>query len=192
MSAHDEVLKPETMEAAFKARHFGYGFPDDGHRDDALMNFSFGWYAAIEQLREGVEQAPEQMREAAAKICDGVNNFDNPMTASDCVDAIRALPVGIAQQSPEAVQYALNRMLTPLHESHLSGVTAERDAVDMATIRDYVIALLEEKAQLQKWLDVRNIDCDLYRAQIAVRDQEITQLKAQIDALADDTKFEDD
>jgi hypothetical protein len=27
----------------------------------------------------------------AAAICAGVNNFDNPMTANDCVDAIRAL-----------------------------------------------------------------------------------------------------
>lgn len=29
--------------------------------------------------------------EEAAKICDGVNNHDNPMTSRDCSDAIRAL-----------------------------------------------------------------------------------------------------
>lgn len=33
------------------------------------------------------------MRERAAKVCDSVNNYDNPMTASDCSDAIRQLPV---------------------------------------------------------------------------------------------------
>jgi hypothetical protein len=29
--------------------------------------------------------------EAAAKVCESVNNYDNPMTALDCADAIRAL-----------------------------------------------------------------------------------------------------
>ena len=29
-------------------------------------------------------------REECAKVCDSVNNYDNPMTASDCADAIRA------------------------------------------------------------------------------------------------------
>ena len=29
--------------------------------------------------------------EDAADICDRVNNYDNPMTAGDCADAIRAL-----------------------------------------------------------------------------------------------------
>lgn len=29
--------------------------------------------------------------EEAAKICDAVNNHDNPMTARDCADAIRAI-----------------------------------------------------------------------------------------------------
>lgn len=29
--------------------------------------------------------------EEAALICDGVNNHDNPMTASDCADAIREM-----------------------------------------------------------------------------------------------------
>jgi hypothetical protein len=33
----------------------------------------------------------ESVREAAAKVCDGVNNYDNPMTAMDCADAIRSL-----------------------------------------------------------------------------------------------------
>lgn len=29
--------------------------------------------------------------EAAAKVCDSVNNFDNPMTAGDCANEIRRL-----------------------------------------------------------------------------------------------------
>ena len=30
--------------------------------------------------------------ERAAKVCDSVDNYANPMTASDCAAAIRALP----------------------------------------------------------------------------------------------------
>jgi hypothetical protein len=29
--------------------------------------------------------------EEAAKVCDSVNNYDNPMTATDCAEAIRGL-----------------------------------------------------------------------------------------------------
>ena len=36
-------------------------------------------------------QAAQAMeREACALICDSVNNYSNPMTATDCADAIRA------------------------------------------------------------------------------------------------------
>lgn len=42
--------------------------------------------------------------EAAAKVCDGVNNYDNPMTANDCADGIRALSrPSQAQQSIKPV-----------------------------------------------------------------------------------------
>ncbi len=34
-------------------------------------------------------RAVAQEREACAKICDSVNNYDNPMTANDVADAIR-------------------------------------------------------------------------------------------------------
>lgn len=34
--------------------------------------------------------AREQERERCAQICESVNNYDNPMTANDCADAIRA------------------------------------------------------------------------------------------------------
>lgn len=37
------------------------------------------------------EQGRAAGLEEAAKICDSVNNHDNPMTARDCADAIRAL-----------------------------------------------------------------------------------------------------
>jgi hypothetical protein len=32
-----------------------------------------------------------EVLEEAARVCDSVNNHDNPMTASDCAAAIRAL-----------------------------------------------------------------------------------------------------
>ena len=42
-----------------------------------------------------VSSAAQKLRldalEEAARVCDGVNNHDNPMTARDCADAIRAL-----------------------------------------------------------------------------------------------------
>jgi hypothetical protein len=35
-------------------------------------------------------EAIAKEREACAKLCDSVNNYDNPMTANDVADAIRA------------------------------------------------------------------------------------------------------
>ena len=37
-----------------------------------------------------LESAVLAEREACARILDSVNNYDNPMTAGDCADAIRA------------------------------------------------------------------------------------------------------
>jgi hypothetical protein len=39
------------------------------------------------------QAAAAEMREKAAQICASVNNHDNPMTANDCADAIRAIPI---------------------------------------------------------------------------------------------------
>lgn len=44
-------------------------------------------HAELERFAELV-RADE--REACAKICDSVNSYDNPMTANDVADAIRA------------------------------------------------------------------------------------------------------
>ncbi|MBN9092047.1 hypothetical protein [Pandoraea pnomenusa] len=41
---------------------------------------------------------------------------------------------------PDAVMQALDRMSTPLHDSRLSGLTAELDAANIKTIRDYVLS----------------------------------------------------
>lgn len=38
----------------------------------------------------------DNVLEEAARICDSVNNHDNPMTARDCADAIRALKTSAA------------------------------------------------------------------------------------------------
>jgi hypothetical protein len=42
-----------------------------------------------EALNGLVLEISAQERERAARICEGANNFDNPMTARDCADAIR-------------------------------------------------------------------------------------------------------
>lgn len=46
------------------------------------------YYAVIEQLVRDVER---KTIERCAAICDSVNNYDNPMTATDCAAAIRKL-----------------------------------------------------------------------------------------------------
>ncbi|MFM0439242.1 hypothetical protein PQQ84_22475 [Paraburkholderia strydomiana] len=55
-------------------------------RDPTNLDLLAAWQAS---RRAALEQA--------AKVCDSVNNFDNPMTASDCAAAIRAL----SQQDPQ-------------------------------------------------------------------------------------------
>ncbi|MEF3068105.1 hypothetical protein [Pandoraea apista] len=51
----------------------------------------------------------------------------------------RAAPTSPAKV-PDAVMQALDRMSTPLHDSRLSGLTAELDAANIKTIRDYVLS----------------------------------------------------
>jgi len=46
--------------------------------------------AELPRLQRFAELVAQAEREACAKVCDSVNNYDNPMTASDCADAIRA------------------------------------------------------------------------------------------------------
>jgi hypothetical protein len=44
-----------------------------------------------DHMRAYARAAVDAALEQAAVICDSVNNYDNPMTARDCADAIRAL-----------------------------------------------------------------------------------------------------
>lgn len=44
----------------------------------------------VEHFRNFAQLAAAHEREACAKICESVDNYANPMTASDCADAIRA------------------------------------------------------------------------------------------------------
>lgn len=46
----------------------------------------------------------------------------------------------LSAKVPDAVMRALDRMSTPLHDSRLSGLTAELDAANIKTIRDYVLS----------------------------------------------------
>lgn len=50
-----------------------------GEYDNAWTNHAWaGWQAATTAERE-----------RCARVCDSVNNYDNPMTANDCAAAIR-------------------------------------------------------------------------------------------------------
>jgi hypothetical protein len=41
-------------------------------------------------VHDAIAQAVRNERERCARICESVNNHDNPMTANDCAAAIRA------------------------------------------------------------------------------------------------------
>ena len=44
----------------------------------------------IRSLSERLARVEGEERERCARICESVNNYDNPMTANDCAAAIRA------------------------------------------------------------------------------------------------------
>ena len=46
--------------------------------------------AELTELQAFADLIRQEEREACAQICDSVNNFDNPMTAIDCAELIRA------------------------------------------------------------------------------------------------------
>ena len=50
---------------------------------DAVINNNIYWFGEV-------VNAVAKEREACAQICDSVNSYDNPMTANDVADAIRA------------------------------------------------------------------------------------------------------
>jgi len=52
------------------------------------LGFSAGTYTANQMLAFR-DAAVAQERERCAKVCESVNNHDNPMTAQDCAAAIR-------------------------------------------------------------------------------------------------------
>lgn len=54
------------------------------------------WATIRKYLAQSATAAPaaidvRDVLEQAARICESVNNYDNPMTAQECADAIRAL-----------------------------------------------------------------------------------------------------
>ena len=62
-------------------------------RDDIMsmaLEAGLGSGRGVIQITKFAALVAAAEREACAKVCDSVNNYDNPMTASDCADAIRA------------------------------------------------------------------------------------------------------
>lgn len=51
--------------------------------------YSIAWVLTCEGVELLANRVAAKEREACAKICDSVDNYANPMTASDCADAIR-------------------------------------------------------------------------------------------------------
>lgn len=74
----------------------------------------------------------------------------------------KAIPMNqslVAEQAapgavPDEVMQALDRMCQPLHESRLSGVTAEADARCMKIIRDYVLSAAPMAVTPDGWLPI--------------------------------------
>ena len=48
------------------------------------------YYTDPEAAQRVAQMIADAEREACAQICDSVNSYDNPMTANDVADAIRA------------------------------------------------------------------------------------------------------
>lgn len=65
--------------------------------------------------------------------------FDKHPLVGKAITYLRAALTSPAKV-PDAVMQALDRMSTPLHDSRLSGLTAELDAANIKTIRDYVLS----------------------------------------------------
>ena len=85
---HDGKVETEGMHASAFVKVWGDAGGGDAGRT-ALAKYAYALGAKSEQ-----DNALAIMRaalESAAKVCDNVNNHDNPMTASDCADAIRAI-----------------------------------------------------------------------------------------------------
>lgn len=72
---------------------------------------------------------------------------------------------------PDNVLRALYRMCTPLHESRLSGFTAEADAHSMKVIRDYVLATRASEAA-PTYVDLQNLADKLLAPREIVRNKE--------------------
>jgi hypothetical protein len=49
------------------------------------------WQTTADEMRAYGQACADAAIERCALVCDGVNNYDNPMTARDCAEAIRAL-----------------------------------------------------------------------------------------------------
>lgn len=80
---YDETSHPgllEHIKRHQKERHGVSIFPL--YTADQLRERDAMW---ADQLRAAVLQE----RERCARICESVNNYDNPMTANDCAEAIR-------------------------------------------------------------------------------------------------------
>ena len=67
------------IELAKQANRYASNQTNDSHDWQSIRDERFATLVRAEVLEE------------AADICDRGNNYDNPMTAGDCADAIRAL-----------------------------------------------------------------------------------------------------
>jgi len=78
--------------------------PADWLKHGAIVPVNADTVGRLLRALAATSQARDSALESAAQICDGVNNHDNPMTASDCADAIRAMKTSPApEQRQEAV-----------------------------------------------------------------------------------------
>ncbi|WP_438396390.1 hypothetical protein [Caballeronia sp. DA-9] len=78
---------------------------------------------------------PEKERDRIAMGKEFFERFGEPQAPQSDAQSVRD-----AVSVPPDVMAALNRMCSPLHESWLTGVTAQEDARCMKLIRDYVLA----------------------------------------------------
>lgn len=121
----------------------------DDEAESARVPFLKKWRSVIEAMPMGAADAQQvgvdaRVAELEAMLTEVTDclawlNSDDDGHIMALTDRARAALTSPAKV-PDAVMRALDRMSTPLHDSRLSGLTAELDAANIKTIRDYVLS----------------------------------------------------
>ena len=127
------------------AKHFGVEIGEHSNLNcpwqNALDHIAQATKRAADAQQVGVDARVAELEAMLTEVTDCLAwlNSDDDGHIMALTDRARAALTSPAKV-PDAVMQALDRMSTPLHDSRLSGLTAELDAANIKTIRDYVLS----------------------------------------------------